>query len=527
MILKIRCVYFIVIIFSTVACNSIWESLNQTVGGRLYPAKPFSLPCFFIYEGQQITPNTSACAELQAGYTSGDFRSQVYNGFSNNQDEICSSNGTDQCLLNNNNPFDPTAFTNQSCNQGSLSQYYIEVRSAEDVRAALAFSKETGIRLSIKNSGHDYLGRSSLKGSLALWTRKLGGLTRTKNFVPEGCDDGLPVDTITTAAGVNTDEAYAFADAEGVTLVGGYSSTVGMTGGWVQGGGHSVLSVVYGLGVDRVLQYKVVTTDGVLRTANACQNPDLFWALRGGGGGTFGIVMEATHKVEPAMSLSVAYIKYNQTASNVHQWLDLLINNSLGWANDGWGGHYVSNNLISITPLLNLSKAEISMAPAAAFAKANNGTVVIEFLPSWYSFYTKYVKPNEAPVGGGRILASRLIPASLFKSTEGRAKLLSFLSHIISVDLSPYIPATTPWLYPYPPNSTSATPAWRGAVWDLGLGANWAWNSTAAEKRAVNELLANLTAMAEEMTPGGGSYVNEASPWTADWREAWWGDNYQ
>ena len=50
------------------------------------------------------------------------------------------------------------------------------------------------------------------------------------------------------------------------------------------------------------LQYKIVTPDGVFRTANACQNQDLFYALRGGGGGTFGVVLEATMLVSPKES---------------------------------------------------------------------------------------------------------------------------------------------------------------------------------------------------------------------------------
>ena len=79
---------------------------------------------------------------------------------------------------------------------------------------------------------------------------------------------------------------------------------------------------------------------------------------------------------------------------------------------------------------------------------------------------------------------------------------------------------------PYPANSTSATLAWRNSLWELGFAENWAWNSTLAQKKAVNQLLANLTAIAEELTPGGGTYMNEASPWTANWREAWWGKNF-
>ena len=67
-----------------------------------------------------------------------------------------------------------------------------------------------------------------------------------------------------------------------------------------------MLSPLYGLGADRVLEITVVTPDGVLRTANGYTNPDLFWALRGAGGGAFGVVLSMTVKVEPAMPLTLA-----------------------------------------------------------------------------------------------------------------------------------------------------------------------------------------------------------------------------
>lgn len=445
----------------------------------------------------------------------------------NNQEETCFTNITDQCVLNNLLPTDATAFSKVSCNQGSVSEYYIQVEEVSDIGAALKFSKKTGIRLSIKNSGHDYLGRSSLKGSLALWTRKVSGMIYTNDFIPEGCNS-TPVNVITTAAGVNTNDVYEFAEAHNVTFIGGYATTIGVAGGWVQAGGHSVLSPVYGLGIDRVVQYKVVTSDGVLRVVNECKNADLFWALRGGGGGTFGVVMEATHRVEPRMQLSVAAISYSRTTSNILEWLSIIVNNSLPWANEGWGGHYQGTNLISVTPLLNLSEAVESMAPASKFAKANNGTVVIEFLPSWYEFYTRYVTPNEAAVGGLRPLASRLIPASLFNSTEGRAKMMELLKHLVSLGYSPYIPNTTPWLYQWDPASTSATPAWRDSIWELSYGGTWTYNETLEQRETQIDLVNNLTTMIKEFTPTGGAYFNEAHPWTSDWKEAWWGlQNYR
>ncbi|EEB88350.1 hypothetical protein MPER_13859, partial [Moniliophthora perniciosa FA553] len=82
--------------------------------------------------------------------------------------------------------------------------------------------------------------------------------------------------------GVQWHEAYGFAEAHNITLVGGSDRSVGAAGGWLLGGGHGMLSNTMGLGADRALQFKVVTPDGKYLTANACQNQDLFFALRGG-----------------------------------------------------------------------------------------------------------------------------------------------------------------------------------------------------------------------------------------------------
>lgn len=447
---------------------------------------------------------------------------------------MCLANNTDKCLLDPTSPTNPEAFANRSCTQGSVSKYYLNVQSASDIVAAFDFSRHTGIKLSIKNSGHDYLGRSSLKNSLALWTRNLRNLSRNSSFIPEGCSASTfePLDTITTAAGVNTEEVYSFADSQNVTFIGPYGTSIGVSGGWVQGGGHTVLSPVYGLGIDRVIQFKIVTPDGVKRVANHCQNEDLFWALKGGGGGTFGVVLESTHRVEKAMSLIVAEVNYKQTAENVNKWFDLLVNNSLPWVKQGWGGHFRSSNIVSVTPLLSLAEAEDSMKSATDFALANNGSFTIEALPSWKAFYAKYLIPNEAAVGTPRILASRLIPSIFFSTQEGRKALFELLKKAIQLGFSPYIPTDTPFLYSYPPNSTSSTIAWRDSVWMLSFGVDIGWNATLVQQTATLDKQASLIKDMENMVVefGGvvGSYFNEDSPWTENWSEKWWGtENYK
>lgn len=102
-------------------------------------------------------------------------------------------------------------------------------------------------------------------------------------------------------------DVYKKADELNVTVAGGGSRGVGAAGGWLQGGGHGPLGGLHGMGVDSkfqldafqcwypptllldVLQFTMVTADGNIVYANACQNKDLFWALRGGGSGTWGV----------------------------------------------------------------------------------------------------------------------------------------------------------------------------------------------------------------------------------------------
>ncbi|KAF8916797.1 hypothetical protein CPB85DRAFT_252528 [Mucidula mucida] len=170
-------------------------------------------------------------------------------------------------------------------------------------------------------------GRSSLKGWLGLWTRNLDTFSYSDEFVPKGGNVTYER-AITIGAGVTFESLYAFADMNNVTFIGGYHQTVGPSGGWVMGGGHSILSPVYGLGVDRVLQFRVVTPDGVYRTTNAFENSDLFWAIRGGGGGSFGVVLESTMLAEPAMRLQVASISFNGTSDTAPEFLKLLVEHS-------------------------------------------------------------------------------------------------------------------------------------------------------------------------------------------------------
>src|SRR5664279_1920591 len=88
--------------------------------------------------------------------------------------------------------------------------------------------------------------------------------------------------------------AYDMVTTKGGRYVqGGGCTTVGVAG-LIQGGGFGSFSKHYGLAAAALLEAEVVTADGYVRIANACNNPDLFWALKGGGGGSFGVVTKLT-----------------------------------------------------------------------------------------------------------------------------------------------------------------------------------------------------------------------------------------
>ncbi|KAJ7771299.1 FAD-binding domain-containing protein [Mycena maculata] len=505
-----------------------WRELNASVDGRLHIARPFALPCFSLYKNRSVPEDIEACSAIQANYTSPNFRLESFSANMNVEYETCMSTHS-QCLLDTTDPTSPLATTGISCEQGEIPPYYIDISTASDVQEAFKFSKQTQVPLSIKNTGHDYMGRSRRQNSLGLWTHNLQAMSFHPQFVPEQCGDLESQRAITVGAGVTFEQVYAFADDNDAMFVGAYAQSVGVSGGWVMGGGHSVLSPTLGLGVDRVLEIKLVTPDGKLRSANECQNADLFWALRGGGGGTFGVVLESTHRVERRIPLQVINMTFTPTSSNLREYFEILVNTSAEWAALGWGGHVNSApaGIIYVNPRLSLAQATASMAQLSAFAKANDGTAVIETLPSWYDFFMKFIVEVEAPVGNLLALGSRLIPKANFESGEGRASLVAHLLAQTAARGMPYIPVGTPISFNYTPGTTSVTPAWRDAIWHLASGSSWPYNSTAAQTRGVLGSLhdfvhRNLTALA----PNSGAYMNEGDVYESDHEFSYWGPNY-
>jgi hypothetical protein len=179
--------------------------------------------------------------------------------------------------------------------QSSPSVYAVAARNAHDIAAAVNFARENDLRLVIKGGGHSYQGTSNAPDSLLIWTRHMNDISMHTAFVPQGCERVLqPQPAVAMGAGTIWMQAYDAVTTKGGKYVqGGGCTTVGVAG-LVQSGGFGSYSKHYGSAAGSLLEAEIVTADGEIRIANACTNPDLFWALKGGGGGCFGVISRLT-----------------------------------------------------------------------------------------------------------------------------------------------------------------------------------------------------------------------------------------
>lgn len=140
-------------------------------------------------------------------------------------------------------------YTN-TCLQGAYPSFVLNVSTVAQVQLAVNFARNSNIRLVVKNTGHDFIGKASGKGALSVWTHWLKDKAYYPNF---SAANGYRGPAIKFGAGIQVFEVYEFAKELGVTVVGGESVTVGLAGGYTAGGGHSPLSSLYGLAADQVL----------------------------------------------------------------------------------------------------------------------------------------------------------------------------------------------------------------------------------------------------------------------------------
>jgi FAD/FMN-containing dehydrogenase len=190
----------------------------------------------------------------------------------------------------------------------------LSVANAQDVATGLAFASDHGVPLAIRSGGHSYPGWSAGDGALVIDVRPLNRVT-------------LSGTTATVGAGASLVQVYDALGTRGRGIPGGSCPTVGIAG-LTQGGGVGILTRAYGLTCDSVTGMDVVLGNGTMDRAAADDNGDLFWALRGGGGGHLGVVTSFTFKTFAAPTITRAYVAWPFSAADqvVPRWLETIPN---------------------------------------------------------------------------------------------------------------------------------------------------------------------------------------------------------
>ena len=140
-----------------------------------------------------------------------------------------------------------------------------------------------------------------------------------------------------------------------------------------------------------MLEFTIVLADGTLVTTNAYQHPDLFWALRGGGGGTYGVVLSATYKTHPKFSLTTPILQVNFTSPEIAQSVATeLFRLHPDLSDAGWGAYtWVYPEFMAalfVVPNVTVDDANKKLEPLVSFARNVTGGAVLYTTPPSGSF---------------------------------------------------------------------------------------------------------------------------------------------
>jgi FAD/FMN-containing dehydrogenase len=417
----------------------------------------------------------------------------------------------------------------------------VAAQSAVDIAQALAFVQRHDIRVVVKSTGHDFQGRSTAADALLIAMHEW----RAVSVAPAApCAGDQPVPAVTASGGVSWGEVYA-AVPSAFTVVGGSARSVCAAGGYTLGGGHSWQSPAYGLAVDNVLAATAVLANGTAVTASRCENPDLFWALRGGGGGTFAVVTSITYRLHPVpnvgatgLYLQLAFLRGAASAQAFLEGFLAATPALLSPAATGgvWGGYfYTEATGFQAYVVYNGSQtaAQQSLAPLAALVQSlplDVSVQLYEVVPyasmnQWHDAMDK----GDA-TGTSLVLGSRLIPAAACTDAALRAQTAELLAGLATeTTLYGHLVAGGAVAAADPDSAeTSVTPAWRRAAYHLVVAEAWADNATVAEQAAAWARVSGNAGKLRGLFPDSGAYWSESDYLEPAWQQSFWGSaNYE
>ncbi|KAJ5824917.1 hypothetical protein N7447_007257 [Penicillium robsamsonii] len=489
--------------------NQIWARFNETVDGQLIATVPIASVCHI---DSFTTYNESQCAQLQSDW-----------GFPATHYESPSSV---MAPIFTNLSCDPFSSKTSPCTIGNYVQYSVKATTAAHVQNTIHFAARHNIRLVIRNTGHDLLGRSTGAGGLAIWMHSMKDI-----FIVDYSSPHYSGKAIKVGAGVQSFEGSDAAHSAGLVIVSGSCSTIGLAGGYSQGGGHGQLVSHVGLAADQVLAWEVVLANGDLVTASPTDYRDLYWALAGGGGGTYGVVVSMTSKAYPELPTTSGNLSFSDTGVSrdtffaaVEMFVSILP--SIGDAG-GAGVWWLSNTTLAMTPTTipggTSTLFDSLFSPLIVFLQQNNiqHTYYVDDFPTYYDAFQTMSPPDNIT---DQLLGGRLIPRSVVE--QNLTDLTTTFRDIVERNTGLLISGITvnSSRVPYPDNSVN--PAWRDALMNVVIGATFDyadWDGDIASQQLITDV---LMPPLEGLTPGSGAYLNEADPNQRDWQQVLHGDNY-
>ena len=320
--------------------------------------------------------------------------------------------------------------------------------------------------------------------------------------------------------------------------------TVGVMGGYIQGGGHSPLSSIYGMAADQVLSMEVVTADGRFVTADFDRNTDLFWALRGGGGSTFGVVTSITVKAYPDMAVTASTFSFTVGGNNgtitsdnfwtgVRNYMDyfpslssqgiyaywFIINTSTGpmflmqpfWAP---GKSLADTNALLAPWFAQLNALNITFTPKTVHYDS--------FYPAWLaSFPLEAVSKTHVATGSRLFPKENWSTSSKLDATFNAIKTSSQAGlTIIAFIIDPNLKNGG-----YPDNAVN--PAWRNTYAHVLQSVNWAAGASAAVQLETrhNFTFGHMQRW-RDVSPGAGSYLGESDILEPNFQQSFYGTSY-
>ncbi|EHK47862.1 hypothetical protein TRIATDRAFT_44348 [Trichoderma atroviride IMI 206040] len=503
-----------------------WDSLNQTISGRLIRPIPPGAVCH--QEQPYALFDEDVCEIVRARWTNWDFQTNdLVSTGSNNW-------SNDTCL----------PYPEFPCTAAGYPAYVINATSSTDVQAGVLFANKHALRLVVHSTGHDLLGRSNAPHSLSINTHHLKEMKLQDSFVPQGRQQRKHYKAVTLGAGSQMSEVYSALADHNLVIVGGSCETVSL-GGYLTGGGYGALTPWLGLAVDQILEVEVVLPNGHVVIANSCQNQDLFWAIRGGGGSTFGVLISATVKTFP--SPSFASVSLIATASRPYaQGTSSLVAYILSQF-PYFASHNMSGALFG-----GPSQTTFTKDPVAAFSLGmdlmgtENQTLVRNILKpvekyiqthftefnvsvstsisaNWMDYYMTH-KDNTG-AGTDELVTSRLIDAEhLTRHSSLLLKAATALVERNALIIGTLVGGVG--LANAERMATSVQPGWKTSILHLIAAKSWpALNQTAYNE--VKSDLEQITTQLQALGPETGAYINEASALDPDWRRLYWGNNYE